>query len=141
MNIALAKRLLVMCVFGALAAAQSAPTTPLPPSAAQTTASAEITGTVKAGTTPLPGVTISAANTLTGQKILTSTDEKGEFKLQVPPRGRYVIRAELAAFAPATKEALINAQNPKVTVELVMELQSRVAAQQQSQASQMRQTA
>src|SRR5882757_8293011 len=33
----------------------------------------EISGKVLTGTTPLPGVTISASNTLTGKKYFTST--------------------------------------------------------------------
>src|ERR1041385_5829752 len=99
-------------------------------------AAGEISGTVKSGTTPLPGVEISAANSLTGQKVLTSTDSAGRFSLTVPSRGRYVVRAQFAAFAPATKEAVINPDNPSATVDLEMQLQSRAQAaarQQQSQ--------
>src|SRR5437660_1026714 len=84
--------------------------------AAQVAAGGEISGTVKAGNTPLPGVSISATNTLTGQKALTSTDLDGSFKLTVPANGRYVVRAELAAFATITKEALINAANRTASV-------------------------
>src|SRR5215471_498383 len=43
----------------------------------------EIAGTVKSGTTPLPGVTVSAANSLTGKKYVTSTDLDGSFKISV----------------------------------------------------------
>ena len=55
---------------------------------------------------PLPGVSISAANTLTGKKVFTSTKPDGSFTLTVPGRGRWVVRAELPAFAPATQEII-----------------------------------
>jgi hypothetical protein len=59
---------------------------------------------VKSGGVSLPGVSISAANTLTGKKIFTSTRPDGSFTLTVPGRGRWVVRAELPAFAVTTKE-------------------------------------
>src|SRR5579871_3016633 len=43
----------------------------------------EITGIVKSGSMPLPGVTITAANTLTGKKYVTSTDVDGSYKIEV----------------------------------------------------------
>lgn len=135
-----------------MAAGQAAPaSTPQPVSAAPPPASAaaqaaagEISGTVKSGSTPLPGVEISAANSLTGQKVLTSSDAAGHFFLAVPSRGRYVVRAQFAAFAPATKETVINPDNSRATVDLEMQLQSRAQAaarQQQSQMQQMQQAA
>src|SRR5271167_881939 len=68
-----------------------------------------IHGVVKSGNTPVPGVIVTAANTLTGQKATTSTDVDGSYSLQLPSNGRYVVRAQMAAFAPVTKEVLINA--------------------------------
>src|ERR1700686_255799 len=41
----------------------------------------EINGVVKSGNIPLPGVTVNAANTLTGKKYSTSTDIDGTFKI------------------------------------------------------------
>src|SRR5205823_971768 len=66
-----------------------------------------ITGVVKSGNVPLPGVTVGAANTLTGKKYITSTDVDGTFRLEVGSKGRYVVRAEFSAFAPITQEILI----------------------------------
>src|SRR5689334_19782947 len=66
-----------------------------------------VRGTIKAGATPLPGVTVTASNTLTGKKVSTATAPNGSFTLTLPSRGRYVIRAEQAAFAPSTKEVVI----------------------------------
>jgi hypothetical protein len=102
-------------------------------------AAGEISGTVKSGITPLPGVEISAANSLTGQKVLTSTDAAGHFSLSVPARGRYVVRAQFAAFAPATKEAVINPDHPSAAVDIEMMLQSRAQLAARQQQSQMQQ--
>jgi trimeric autotransporter adhesin len=114
-----------------------------PQSNANSTFAGEISGMVKSGSTPLPGVEISAANTLTGQKVLTSTDAAGHFSLNVAARGRYVVRAQFPAFAAVTKEAVINPDNPNASIDLEMQLQSRAQAaaarQQQAQQSQMQQ--
>ncbi|HZQ90237.1 MAG TPA: TonB-dependent receptor [Terriglobales bacterium] len=126
------------------AAPPASPQPPASPAGAASIATApygEISGTVKAGATPLPGVSISATNTLTGQKLISSTDLAGNFTLQVPSKGRYVVRAELAAFAPATKEALINDAARSATVDVVMELASRAQEAQQQQQSQLQQLA
>src|SRR3954465_2270262 len=113
---------------------QAAPTQAAP--AAQSAAGGEISGTVKAGNALLPGVSISATNTLTGQKALTSTDVDGSFRLTVPANGRYVVRAELAAFAPATKETVINATNRSTTIAIDLQLRSRAEAAAAQQAAQ-----
>src|SRR6185312_5418878 len=100
----------------------------------------EITGTVKSGNIPLPGVTVSAANTLTGKKYVTSTDVDGSYKIVVTGKGRYVVRAELTAFAPVTQEIVINDQNRTGKAEISMELLSRAQKEaQQQQGQQMAQ--
>ncbi len=99
----------------------------------------EITGSVRSGATPMPGVSITAANTLTGRKVFTSTDVEGKYTVRVTGKGRYVIKAELPAFATATKEAVVNEATPQHVVDLEMMLFSRAqaaAAQQQSQQQQ-----
>src|SRR5512140_2900448 len=90
-----------------------------------TTPYGEISGLVKSGNTPLPGVVVSAANTLTGKKYSTSTDLDGSFKISVSGKGRYVVRAEFSAFAPVTQEVLINDQNRSGKADLAMVLLSR----------------
>src|SRR6184192_292698 len=75
-----------------------------PPVSPPAVAASTITGTVKSGDTPLPGVAISATNTLTGKKVFTTTAVDGAFRMTIPGRGRWVVRAELPAFAPETKE-------------------------------------
>ncbi len=115
-----------------------------PPAAAQTqSAGGTIKGTVKAGAVPLPGVAITATNTLTGKKYATTTDIAGSFSMAIPRNGRYVVRADLAAFAGETKEVLINAVGenggrPDQVADFTMQLASRVEQQQQQQEGQQR---
>jgi hypothetical protein len=100
-----------------------------------------ITGTVKAGAVPLPGVGVTATNTLTGKKYATTTDVNGSFAMAIPRNGRYVVRAELAAFATETKEVLINAAGenggePAQVAEFGLQLASRAQqAEQQATAT------
>lgn len=116
-------------------APQVAPTaTPAPAPAAGGT----IRGSIKAGTIPLPGVAVTATNTLTGKKYATTTDITGSFAMAIPRNGRYVVRTELAAFASETKEALINAAGenggkPEQVVDFTMQLASRVQQQEERQ--------
>ncbi|HET9365179.1 MAG TPA: carboxypeptidase regulatory-like domain-containing protein, partial [Candidatus Angelobacter sp.] len=122
---------------------------PAQPSATQPAASSsptvaapygEITGVVKSGNMPLPGVTVTAANTLTGKKYFTSTDVDGSFKITITGKGRYVIKAEFSAFAPVTQEVLINDENRNGKAELAMVLLSRAEREaQQEQRQQMAQ--
>ena len=118
-------------------------TTPVPvapTSAASEASGGTISGTVKAGAVPLPGVAVTASNTLTGKKYATTTDVSGAFAMTVPRNGRYVVKAELAAFASDTKEVLINAagQNggkPAQVAEFGLQLASRVQQQEERQAA------
>ena len=89
-----------------------------------------IRGTVKAGNVPLPGVAITATNTLTGKKYATTTDVNGAFAMTIPKTGRYVVKAELAAFATVTNEVKLTADVANQTSLFAMELASRAAAQQ-----------
>ena len=92
-----------------------------------------VRGTVKSGIIPLPGVTISAANTLTGKKIFTSSDTSGNFEITVTGKGRWVVRAEMVAFAPGTKEIVFNAENAASTQRADFELILLSRQQQQQQ--------
>lgn len=106
----------------------STPAAPSPEAAVDSAttpiATGQISGTVRAGETPLPGVTVSAANTLTGKKLVTSTRTDGSFSIKIPGRGRWVVRAELAAFAVETREVLFTPENlatpQRVDFELVL---------------------
>lgn len=121
--------------------AQAAPDTAPPAPVAQEVQGGTIAGTVmaaapadssgkKAAGTPLPGVTITATNTLTGKKYAAATDITGSFRMSIPRNGRYVVRAEFAAFAPATAEVLLNTTNHEGKASLELELASRAAARE-----------
>jgi len=122
--------------------AQAKPESPSSSAPAQVVAASvsapygEISGVVKSGNVPLPGVAVSAANTLTGKRYSTSTDVDGTFRIAVTGKGRYVVRAEFSAFAPMTQEVLLNDQNRDGRADLAMVLLSRVqkdAQQEQRQ--------
>jgi hypothetical protein len=108
---------------------------------AQTPAACDVAGRAVAGGVPLPGVTISASNSLTGKKAGTSTDVDGAYLLAAPSNGRYVIRAELAGFAVVTSEVVVNAANCHPRADLEMMLLSRAQAEEQRQQRQTQQQA
>ena len=61
--------------------------------------SARITGTVKAGDIPVPGVVVTAFQMAARKRFVTTTRPDGTFTLQVTEPGRYIVRAEMLAFA------------------------------------------
>ncbi len=91
-------------------------------------------GTVKDGNIPLPGVTVTASNSLTGKKYSTTTDITGSYTLVIPQNGRYVVRTDFPAFATVTKEALLNAATHDLPVDFSIMLASRAQQQEQQQA-------
>ena len=91
-------------------------------------------GVVKSGNTPLPGVTVTAQNTLTGKRFSTTTDITGAWTLTLAQNGRYVLRTQFAGFAVGVQEAMISASLPAShdqTVNMDLLLASRAAAQQE----------
>jgi hypothetical protein len=82
-------------------------------------------GTVKSGKTGLPGVTVTATNTLTGKKASVASAVDGSFVLKGLPRGRYVVRLEFMGFAPQTQEVVLNPENRAGKVEAELVLASR----------------
>ncbi len=116
--------------------APSSPTAAIPDAPAQAApapvqSGGTIRGTVKAGSIPLPGASVTASNSLTGKKYSTTTDVTGSYTLVIPQNGRYVLRTELAAFAPVTKEAVINATTHDQTADFTVMLASRAEQQEQ----------
>ncbi len=83
-----------------------------------------------AGKAPLPGVSVTAENSLTGEKYSTTTDITGSYTLVIPRNGRYVLRTQLTAFAPVMKEALLHGGAPVQTVDFALQLASRVQQEQ-----------
>lgn len=114
----------------AMTAQEAAP--PQASSAPVAQAGGTIHGSVKAGQIPLPGVSVTATNTLTGKKYSTTTDIQGSYSMTIPQNGRYVLRTELAAFAAETKEALLNATSHNQAVDFTLMLASRAAQQEQN---------
>ena len=114
--------LLVLAAPGSMLAQTPTPATPSSPVPAQ---GGVIHGLVKSGNMPIPGATVSAVNTLTGQKAVTWTDVTGTYALQVPANGRYVVRSQMSAFAPLTHEVVIDASHRDVQADLELVLLSR----------------
>ncbi len=116
---------------------------PAAPPSTLTTAPASggrIRGTVRSGPVSLPGVAVTAINTLTGKKYQAATDISGAYVLVIPRNGRYVVRAELTGFAPITQEVLINAAGenggkPEETTAFTLDLASHAAAQEAAAAT------
>ncbi len=98
-------------------------------------------GTVKSGAIALPGVTVTAQNTLTGKRYSTTSDITGAWSLTIPQNGRYVIRTQFAAFAQGAQEAVLNAASREQTVNFSLILASRAAQQEQQQEGQSAQVA
>src|ERR1035441_9335462 len=90
-------------------AAMPTPSSQAPAQASDPASGGKLHGLVKSGITPLPGVTVTAQNTLTGKRYATTTDINGAWSLTIPLNGRYVVRTQFAAFAQGSAEALLNA--------------------------------
>lgn len=120
----------------------SAPAAPVSSAAPASAAGGTLHGVVMSGKVPLPGVTVSAQNTLTGKRYSTTTDINGAWSMAIPQNGRYVIRTQFAAFAQGSQEAMLNAASHDQTVNFDLMLASRAAEQerqQEGQASQAQQ--
>jgi hypothetical protein len=88
-------------------------------------AALEIHGVAKSGSIPLPGVTISATHAQSGKKVLTSTDVDGSYRIALAEQGKYVVRAELTAFAGQTAEITLTSDAPSKKADFVLVLLSR----------------
>jgi hypothetical protein len=86
-----------------------------------------ITGKVKSGSVPLPGVAIVLSDEA-GHKVITSTDANGSFRAQLSADGHWKISAELSGFATASQEVTVDAAHPALAVELRLTLLSRTPA-------------
>jgi trimeric autotransporter adhesin len=118
-------------------AAPSAPKVPSSPSnpTAVLVAGGEIGGVVRSGSVLLPGATVFAIHSVTGQKFVTSTGVGGDYVLRVAPDGQYVVHAEMTAFAPATQQVLIDTSQRYTQVDLLLHLLSRARSAQSQTAS------
>ncbi len=110
---------------GSPAPPQAPPAAPQPAQGVEQSApqsTFEISGTVKSGKTPLPGVTVTATNSLTGKKFFVATASNGVYFFTGLPRGRYVVRVEFMGFAPQTQEIVLKPETPtgKFDAELIL---------------------
>ena len=98
---------------------------PQPPQQAAANAPCSVTGMVAAGQARLPGVIVSVTPAAGGAALMTSTGLDGRYHLTLPASGRYVVKAELSAFATVTKA--VAAEAPcQASLDIVMTLASRV---------------
>jgi len=102
----------------------------------QPVAGGRLHGVVKSGNIPLPGVAVTAQNTLTGKRYSSTTDITGAWSMNIPQNGRYVIRTQFAAFAQGSGEAVLNAASRDQMVNFTLLLASRAAALAAQQAAQ-----
>jgi hypothetical protein len=91
-----------------------------------TPAAFAIRGVIRSGGAKLPGVTVTAAHSLTGRKVITSTEVDGSFRLDLPSKGRWVLRAEFSAFAVQTAELMLTPAQPEATHDFELILLSRM---------------
>src|SRR3984893_16351649 len=75
-----------------------------------------ISGVVKSGNSLIPGATVTASNTGTGEKTATSTDLNGAYTLQVAGSGKYQVRVEMPAFAPGTREVVLESPTGRADI-------------------------
>src|SRR6202453_1046274 len=121
---------------GSPAPASNAPVAEPAPS--QTVTGGRLHGVATSGKIPLPGVTVTAQNTLTGKRYSTTSDISGSWSLNIPQNGRYVIRTQFAAFAVGSQEAVLNAASHDQAVNFDLMLGSRAQEQQAREAAQDR---
>jgi len=87
-----------------------------------------ISGAVRSGTSLIPGATVTASNSSTGEKVVTSTDINGSYSLQVPTAGKYQVRVEMPAFAPGTKDIVVETSPGRADLELTLLSRTQQAA-------------
>jgi hypothetical protein len=129
----MATAVVLWCSLAAIAQTP-APVTAAPQAVTEAAQGGAIKGMVIAGTAgkpggvPLPGVAVTAKNTLTGRQYTTTTDVDGKYAMTIPKNGRYVVRVELAGFAAETHEVVLNGGSAGKDDDFGMELASRAAA-------------
>ena len=96
-----------------------------PPARAQS-AEATISGIVTDGTgAALPGVTVSALHTQTGQRIVAISNHEGFYALRPLPIGEYVVEAELQGFRRSRREGLTLTTGATVALDIQLSIGER----------------
>ncbi len=92
------------------------------------TSACTLTGIVTAGPARLPGVAVTVTSPDAGDRSLTtSTGVDGAYRVALPGPGRYLVKAELAAFATVTRDVTVDSAC-QGRMDLAMTLASRVPA-------------
>ena len=99
--------------------------TDAPPKTAETVPAIVLEGKVKSGNAAIPGATVTATNTKTGQKFNTWTQPDGSYKLALPAAGDYSVRVQMVAFDAAVQQAHIGAGNTHHQLDFHITLLSR----------------
>ena len=73
----------------------------------------------------VPGATVTATNTDTGARVVSTSNPDGSYALPVGA-GDYSLQVEMTAFAAATREVVINKTVSRVRADFDLVLQSRV---------------
>jgi hypothetical protein len=87
-----------------------------------------ISGVVKSGNAAIPGATVTATNSSTGEKSVTSTDLDGTYTLPVNAAGKYQVRVEMPAFAASTREVVLDNSTARADIELALLSRTQQAA-------------
>ena len=87
-----------------------------------------ISGVVKSGNAAIPGATVTATNSSTGEKVVTSTDLDGTYTLQVTASGKYQLQVEMPAFASGTREVVLDNAGARADIELALLSRTQQAA-------------
>ena len=93
--------------------------------AAQSVAGCSIGGTITSTRTPLPGVVVTVLDPDSRPVDVGASTVDGAYALKIPAPGRYVLKAELVAFAPIVRELNIDQASCQQRVDLTMTLASR----------------
>jgi len=128
--LAVAALLVVGFLAGSLAVVPARGQVPAAAEAAAPSFSARVSGTVAVDGLAVPGVTVTLTDPASGQKYVTSTDERGGFVATVGHPGEFDISAEMAAFAVAHAKVVVPAVagTPVPPVAIAMVLSSTAPA-------------
>ncbi len=93
---------------------------------AQSSAACSIGGTITSARTPLPGVVISAQGADGRAVDVSASGVDGGYALKIPEPGRYTLKAEFVAFAPLSREVIVDQTSCQARLDLTMTLASRI---------------
>ena len=85
----------------------------------------EVFGMVRSGAMAVPGASVTATDTDTGSRVVSTSNSDGSYTLPLGA-GDYSVQVEMTAFATATREVVINKAVARVRADFDLVLQSRV---------------